>query len=243
MKIVRLTTAGLLATLLIIGGMYLGPFWRIGSERTVRDYHLMMYANPAMWNLTWLGIPVDQNPNDVWIIQEIIEEVKPDLIVETGTARGGSAAIWAMIQGFANPEGRLISIDIKDRLDRENFPLELRQRIDFWLGSSVDPSLVARVYERAQGRKTMVILDSNHHKDHVLKELNSYAPMVSIGSYLIVQDTNISGYPIPLRDYRGDGPMEAVEKFLPNHGEFQVDKSREKLLFTMHPSGYLRRTS
>ena len=241
MKIVRLLMVGGVALLLIIEGMYMGPLWRTHSEETIRDYHLMMYANPAMWNLKWVGIYTQQNPNDVWIIQEIISEVKPDIIIETGTDRGGSAVIWAMIQVLVNRNGRVITIDIEKRVDKGKFPASFLDKIDFVIGDSVDPMIVTKVGERARGQKTLVILDSDHHKEHVIKELEKYAPMVSVGSYIIVQDTDISGHPIRPANYQGPGPMEAVEEFLPRHKEFKVDKDREKLLFTMHPNGYLRR--
>jgi cephalosporin hydroxylase len=215
----------------------------VSPAEIVRRYHVLAYANPGTWNLRWLGIPTEQNPNDVWIIQEIIYEVKPDFIVETGTSRGGSAAIWAMIQREVNPAGRVITVDIKDSVDPAVFPGSLRERVDFTIGNSVAPEMVSRIRERVRGKRVIVLLDSDHHRPHVLKELEAYSPLVSGGSYLIVQDTNINGNPVTQVSYPEYGPMEAVQEFLARNPQFQSDASREKLLFTMHPKGFLKRVS
>jgi cephalosporin hydroxylase len=186
-----------------------------------------------------LGITTLQNPNDVWIHQELITEVKPDFIIECGTNRGGSACIWAMVLQQVQPQGRVLTIDILD-LTAEARQLPIwKERIDFLLGSSTDPGIVAEVTRRVNGRKVMVILDSDHSKGHVLAEMQAYSPLVSMGSYLIVQDTNINGHPV-LESY-GPGPMEALEEFLAKNDQFVSDSRCERLLFTMHPKGYLQR--
>jgi cephalosporin hydroxylase len=231
---------GISCALLMVGAFHYGRR-TIPRLEIIRRYHLMMYESPAMWNLQWLGIPTVQNPNDVWVTQEIIAEVKPDFIIETGTAQGGSAAIWAMIQREVNPKGRVITIDIENAAARDRMSEKLLEHIDFIVGSSVDPDIVARISERVKGARTLVILDSDHHRSHVLKELEAYASVVSVGSYVIVQDTNIGGHPAVCPAYPGAGPMEAVAEFLAAHPQFQADVSREKLLFTMHPGGYLKR--
>ena len=239
-RLLRLSIIGALVALLLIGAMWWGRD-SMSSGEIVRRYHIRAYGNPAMWNLTWLGIPTIQNPNDVWIIQEIIAEVKPDVIIETGTARGASAAIWAMVQREVNADGRVISIDIQDIAEREKLTPSLLAHIDFVVGSSVDPEVVSGVKKSVQGKIVLVILDSAHNRAHVLNELKVYSPLVSVGSYVIVQDTNINGHPVINLEHPGPGPMEAVEDFLASTPNFQVDLSREKLMFTMHPRGYLKR--
>jgi cephalosporin hydroxylase len=189
--------------------------------------------------MTWLGVPTIQNPNDIWVTQELIGRLKPDFIVETGTWKGGSAAIWAMIQDQVNPGGRVITIDVEDFVDDATLPPISRRKVDFVIGSSTAPEVVADVTRRVGKGRTMVLLDSDHHAPHVLAELRAYAPLVSVGSYLIVQDTNINGHPV-LPEF-GPGPMEAVLEFLRNDDRFEVDREQERLLFTMHPGGYLKR--
>ena len=181
-----------------------------------------------------------QNPNDVWIHQEIISELKPDFIVEAGTYKGGSAALWAMVLRQVNPEGRVITIDIKDWgvEEAERLPI-VREGVDFLIGSTTDPGIVADVGRRVKDKRVLVILDSGHSKDHVLNELKAYAPLIDLGSYIIVQDTNVNGHPV-LTDY-GAGPMEAVEEFLATNHDFIVNRSRERLFPTFHPKGYLKR--
>jgi cephalosporin hydroxylase len=200
----------------------------------------MFYEDASAWpSNRWLGVPTQQNPNDVWIHQEIICEVKPDFIVEAGTASGGSAALWAMVLKQVNPEGRVITIDIHDQAEAARRLPIVQQTVDFLVGSSTDPAIVAEVKRRVQGKRVLVILDSNHTKDHVLNELKAYAPLLELGSYMIVQDTDINGHPV-YEDY-GPGPMEAVEEFLATNHDFVVDRSRERLLLTFHPKGYLKR--
>jgi cephalosporin hydroxylase len=203
-------------------------------------YHLAFYnATENTVPMFWLGVPTLQNPNDVWITQELITQLKPDFIVESGTWRGGSAAIWAMVQDQVNPGGRVITIDIKDSVDKTTLPPISRRKVDFIVGSSTDPAVVADVTRRVGKGRTMVLLDSDHHKPHVLAEMRAYAPLVSVGSYMIVQDTDINGHPVYVNF--GPGPMEAVTEFLRQDDRFQVDRTQERLMFTMHPSGYLKR--
>ncbi len=193
-----------------------------------------------IWVTTrWLGVPTAQNPNDAWIHQEIITQVKPDFIVEAGTWNGGSAALWATILQQVNPDGRVITIDIKDQASAAKELPIVKDKVEFLLGSSVDPAIVAEVTKRVKGKKVLVVLDSDHGKNHVLSEMNAYAPLVSQDSYLIVQDTNINGNPV-LEKF-GPGPMEAVNEFLATNDQFRPDREAERLMFTMHPNGYLKR--
>ena len=188
---------------------------------------------------TWFGIQTEQNPNDVWITQEIISEIKPDFIIETGTHKGGSALLWATILAQINPQGKVITIDIEDRSEEARKFAIAKDKIEFIIGSSADINIINSIKKRVAGKKVLVILDSDHSRAHVLNELSLYWEMVPVGSYLIVQDTNINGHPV----YHsfGPGPMEAVNEFLSTNDKFVADQTRERLLFTMHPRGYLKR--
>lgn len=212
------------------------------SSRPAQHEIVARYANlfaakgSTFWPNTWLGISTLQNPNDVWVTQEILSELKPDFVIETGTYHGGSALIWAMVLEQVNPEGRVITIDIADRTRKARSLPIWQQRIEFVRGSSTAPQIVSRIAERTRGKRVVVLLDSDHSREHVLAELEAYAPMVPVGSYLIVQDTG--GVMI------GDGnagPRQAVEAFLAQRNDFVPDRRRERMLFTMHPKGYLKR--
>jgi cephalosporin hydroxylase len=217
------------------------------TDAVVKDrFHWLSYADKnTFWRNQWFGIPTLQNPNDAWIIQEIISEIKPDYIVEAGTYLGGSALMWATILREVNPNGRIITIDIEDKsADAKKMDIA-KKMITFKIGSSTDPKIVSEITQQVQGKKVVVILDSNHTKDHVLKELQSYSPLVNTGSYLIVQDSDINGHPIYIAEGEGHGPgpMEAIEAFLPSHPNFQSDADRERLLYTTNPRGYLKRVN
>ncbi|MBM4185569.1 MAG: cephalosporin hydroxylase [Gemmatimonadetes bacterium] len=194
---------------------------------------------PTVWQNRWLGVGTLQNPFDVWVTQEILFEVRPDFIVETGTWYGGSAAVFSTILEQINPDARIISIDVEDHAgEAKKLPI-VQKRVDFLLGSSTDPKIVSEVKARVAGKKVVVILDSLHNKDHVLAELEAYAPIVNVGSYLIVQDTFVNGH--PAWPSYGPGPHEAVQTFLLKRSDFVVDKSRERLMFTFSVDGWLKR--
>jgi cephalosporin hydroxylase len=177
----------------------------------------------------FLGVTTLQNPFDVWITQEIFFEVKPDVVVEAGTYQGGSALLWAMFLQQINPEARVITIDIMDMRAflARNHPLA-KSRVDFLMGSSIAPAVVSEVKRRVKGKRVVVILDSLHTKDHVRAELEAYAPIVPVGSYIIVQDTPV-------------GPRKAIRQFLADREDFVIDKGRERLLLTNNLDGFLKR--
>lgn len=208
------------------------------SEREIVERYARLFAEKknTFWPNQWLGINTQQNPNDVWVTQEIISEVKPDFIIETGTYHGGSAALWAMVLEHVNPEGRVITIDIMDQSSAARKLPIVERRVDFILGSSTAPDVVAGIKERTQGKRVMVILDSDHSRKHVSSELAAYAPLIAVGSYLIVQDTGGVMIQNP-----NPGPRQALDDFLKTHPEFEPDRDRERMLLTMHPKGYLRR--
>jgi len=191
----------------------------------------------GIWKSTWLGVPTLQNPLDVWVTQEIFFEVKPDFVVETGTFNGGSAALWATILEQINPDARVITIDIKNwSAEARKLPI-VQRRVDFLLGSSTDPAIVADVARRVAGKRVVVILDSLHKRDHVLAELEAYAPLVPVGSYIIVQDTGI-GVPTYGMGWSGD----AARDFLAKRDDFEADLTRdERFLITNNAHGFLKR--
>jgi cephalosporin hydroxylase len=209
------------------------------TKRTLRWFHRLYYekglAGTGTWSTTsWLGVPVQKLPLDLWIYQEIVCETRPELVIETGTASGGSALFFASLFDLLG-SGRVVSIDIEERPERPT-----HERIIYLHGSSVSSEVVEQVQEQARGAQSvMVVLDSDHRREHVLEELRLYSPLVTPGAYLIVEDTNINGHPV-YPEY-GPGPTEAVREFLAKTSDFFIDREREKLLLTFNPGGYLRR--
>jgi cephalosporin hydroxylase len=183
----------------------------------------MYYNSPERtWqNTRWLGVPIAKCPLDLWIFQEILTELRPQLIIECGTFAGGSALFFATLCDLLG-QGRIVTIDIETYPNRPNHP-----RIEYIRGSSTSPQVFATVSQRAEGIwPVLVNLDSDHCASHVLQEMNLYGSLVSRGSYLIVEDSNINGHPVSPQF--GPGPMEAIQEFLKTHTEFVPDRSREK---------------
>lgn len=206
------------------------------------------------YNFSWLGRPIIQYPQDMVAMQELLWEVKPDLIIETGIAHGGSlifyASILELIATCTGNEGEVIGIDIDirphNRKAIEEHPMY--KRISLIQGSSIAPEIVARVVEKARGKKRILVcLDSNHTHEHVLAELEAYAQLTSVGSYCVVFDTLIEDMgegAYPDRSWGpGDNPKTAVWEYLKANSNFEIDKSiHQKLLITVAPDGYLKRT-
>lgn len=206
------------------------------------------------YNFSWLGRPIIQYPQDIIALQEIIWKVKPELIIETGIAHGGSIVFSASMLELNSicggpKDARVLGVDIEirphNRKAIEEHPLFYR--ISMIEGDSTSKSVIDKIHKEAKNRnRVLVCLDSNHTHEHVLKELEAYAPLVSIGSYCIVFDTIIEDLPkgtFPDRPWdKGNNPKTAVWKFLENHPEFTIDKDIEhKLLLTVAPDGYLKR--
>lgn len=214
------------------------------SNIWIREITRHKYA----YNFTWMGRPIIQFPQDMVAMQEIVWSVRPDLIVETGVAHGGSLIYYASLLELLGGDGRVVGVDIDirahNRAEIERHPMS--HRIDLVQGSSVDPATAARVRELAQGRqRVLVVLDSNHTHDHVLRELELYSPLVPKGSYVVVFDTVIEDMPpgfFPDRPWdRGNNPKTAVWEFLKAHPRFQIDRAiQDKLLITVAPDGYLK---
>ena len=205
-----------------------------------------VYEWTYQWS--WLGLPVIQMPTDIILMQELIWSTRPQLIIETGIARGGSLTLYGSILQLIG-DGKVVGIDIdlrphnREALDQH--PLAHRWRIIE--GSSTDPDVVAQVKELAAGLdRVMVVLDSNHTHEHVFNELNCYAELVSSGQYLVVADTAIDE--VPIQEHRprewapGNSPMSAVNEWIVDHPDFVADaRVEEKLLISSSRGGYLLR--
>lgn len=207
-------------------------------REVINSFHKLYYqglpGDGEIFSKTrWMGYPCLKCPLDLWVYQEIIHEIQPDLILETGTNAGGSALFMAHMLDVIG-RGEIISFDISDNFERPTHP-----RIRYVTGSSCDAALVSKIMQGSTAGVRMVVLDSDHSEEHVAKELQIFAPLVSVGSYLIVEDTNINGH--PTYEAFGPGPYEAVEQFLRVNNDFKVDLEREKFLMTFNPRGYLKR--
>ena len=195
-----------------------------------------MYYRSVIRNTRYHGVQILKSPLDLWIYQELLSRDPVDLVVETGTFNGGSALYLAHLMDQLG-RGRVLSIDID--FD-ESWPKH--PRIEYLTASSVAETTIQKVHRAAaDADRTMVILDSDHARDHVLAEMRAYADLVSIGSYLIVEDGNVNGNPVFVD--HGPGPQEAIGAFLAERRNFVVDKDQEKFLLTMNPNGYLKRAS
>jgi cephalosporin hydroxylase len=203
----------------------------------VEEFELVAAELPGqIWaNTRWLGVQALKGPWDLWIAQELLEETRPELLIETGVAQGGSALYYASIFDLLGA-GDVVGVD----LDTSSVAAVVREhpRIRLLEGGSTDPEVLSALAEAARGKRTMVVLDSDHSAAHVLEELKSLAPLVAPGCYLIVEDTAIGR---PLGKELLPGPAEALEEWLAEGQPFEVDRSREKFLLTGSPGGYLRR--
>ena len=215
--------------------------WKTWGAMVSTAYGRYYYtkAEQTWKNTTWLGIPIWKNPKDLWVYQEMMWELKPDLILETGTNKGGSALFFASMLDVIDPssDAKVLTVDINGS---KNHPQH--RRIEYLVGSSISAEIVDRFSAAAASAKTvMVILDSDHRCEHVLAEIRALNQLVTVGSYLIVEDTNINGHPV--NPFFGPGPWEAVSTFLGEQNSFAVDRTREKYMHTFNPRGYLRRES
>lgn len=204
---------------------------RMKYAKIIYDFNKLYYdLHKQTWCATsWKGIPVLKAPTDLWIYQEIITRLKPDLIIETGTMRGGSAVFLDDMCRLVNPKGYIISIDTEpEKIDKRAYD----SRVKFIAGSSVDKEIVDIVKAHIYAwdcKKVMVILDSDHSEEHVTKELDIYGKLVTKDSALIVEDTVSSD------------AMIAVNKWMPNHPEFTTDIECEKFMLTFNRGGYLEK--
>jgi cephalosporin hydroxylase len=219
-----------------------------GLWRLTKQWFIESCKYKYSYNFTWMGRPIIQFPQDIMAMQEIIWNVKPDLIIETGIAHGGSLIYYASLLELIGKDGQVCGIDVDirehNRVEIEKHPLT--KRITMIEGSSIGESVVQQVRELAKEKdNVLVVLDSDHTHEHVCKELELYSPLVTRGSYLVVCDTVIEDMPhdfFPDRPWgKGNNPKTAVWEFLQKNDRFVVDKDIEsKLLITVSPNGYLR---
>jgi cephalosporin hydroxylase len=193
----------------------------------------------------WLGIGVIQYPSDLLAYAELINEVRPDLIIETGTNYGGLAVFLASVLQNLDPHSKVVTIDIESERWQatkisSKLPSELLSRIEFLQGNSVSDQILNEVRRLADGRRAMVILDSLHTVEHVSKELNLYSQFVALDSYLIVNDTHLES--LGIMGFRtSTGPLTAVQQFLQSDSRFTIDSRYPKSIISCAPSGFLRR--
>jgi cephalosporin hydroxylase len=229
--------------LAMVALLNLGARKWLSPNEIVEEFQKVYFAEERL-KTTFLGIASLQYPTDNWTMQEIISEIKPDVVVETGTNAGGTALFYATILERVNDQGRVITVDVAEQDPRVvQLPI-WQQRVEAIRGSSVSDDVLEKIRARVRGLKVLVTLDSLHTKEHVLKEMQLYSPLVSLNSYLVVQDTQLMGHPIPLRMYTHEGhegPFEAVQEFLAGNKNFVVDRQRERFLLTANPSGFLKR--
>lgn len=214
------------------------------SNEWIKKSSLLKYS----YNFDWLGRPIIQFPQDIIAMQEIIWNTKPDLIIETGIARGGSLIFYSSMLELIGNSGHVIGIDVDihdyNRKEVEQHPMF--KRITLLEGSSLDKSVIKKVFDIAKNAKrVLVCLDSSHIHEHVLEEMKAYSPLVKKGSYLIVFDTVIEDLPsdfFPDRPWgKGNNPKTAVREFLKINKRFEVDKEFDnKLVITTAPEGYLK---
>ncbi len=209
-------------------------------KRAVEEFHIH-YEEARIWEKTkWLGIPFWKLPFDAMILQELIFNIRPEYIIETGTAKGGAALFYASICELIG-EGSVITCDIELKANWDAIhQFHWSDRIEFLPGSSTNPVVYERIKKICEGKRNLVILDSDHSYEHVRKEMSIYSPLVPVDSFMIVEDTHANGHPVPWQ--WGKGPYEAVDDFLKvNEGYWQPEYWCEKYIMTFNPKGYLRR--
>ena len=226
--------------------------------KTASDFLLQTINDRYSYNFSWLSRPIIQYPQDIVAFQEVVSQIKPDLILETGIAHGGSIVFSAsmlclldVMEGLDPRQSprKVVGVDIDIRPHNRKALDEhpLRFKMELIEGSSIDPEIIQQVRSHADGvDRVLVSLDSNHTHDHVLAELNAYADLVSVGSYCIVFDTVIEDLPAGSFHDRpwdvGNNPKTAVHEWLKTHPEFEIDKDIDsKLLISVAPDGYLKR--
>ena len=214
------------------------------------DWMLRSDKYKYTYNFTWMGRPIIKYPQDIVVMQELIWNVRPDLIIETGIAHGGSIVFSASMMELLGNDGKVIAVDIDIRKhNREQIEKHpMMKRITMLEGSSVDEKIVKQIADYAKGfKKVMVVLDSNHSHEHVLRELELYSPLVSVDSYILLPDTFVEFFPQGYVQDRpwdvGNNPYTAMEAFLKTTKEFVKDEAiTNKLLITEAlGGGYLKR--
>ena len=217
-------------------------------QAAAKEFNTESNKSQYSYNFSWMGRPIIQYPQDMVAMQEILWELKPDLIIETGIAHGGSLVYYASIlELIGKGEVLGIDIDIREHNKKAIEAHPMMKRIKMIQGSSISQDTVSKVAEYAKGKEVVLVcLDSNHTHEHVLQELELYAPFVTKGSYIVVFDTIVEDLPdnyLPGRAWKvGDNPKTAVYSFIKENPQFEIDKSIDnKLLISVAPEGYLKR--
>ncbi|MCX6319804.1 MAG: cephalosporin hydroxylase family protein [Bacteroidetes bacterium] len=220
-------------------------------QQSAKAFMTQTIRSQYSYNFSWMGRPIIAYPQDMIAMQELIWRVQPDLIIEAGVAHGGSVIYYASLLELIGGDGLVVGIDIDIRKHNRDLIEQhpMMKRIQLIEGSSVSDEVVNQVKQIAAGKKKiMVCLDSNHTHEHVLAELKCYAPLVSVDSYCVVFDTVVEDMPEDLEWANrpwgiGDNPKTAVFEYLKEDSNFEIDKSVDyKLLISVAPDGYLRRT-
>jgi cephalosporin hydroxylase len=218
-------------------------------KKSAHDFMRLSIQMNYSYNFTWLGRPIIQYPQDIIALQEIISSTKPDLIIETGIAHGGSLIFSASMQKILNIKGLVVGIDIDIREHNKNEIIEnilfKEGRIKLIEGSSISDDIIDEIRKISKSyERIMVILDSNHTHDHVLEELTKYSGFVTKGCYIAVLDTMVEDFDNDIFSEKkwgkGNNPKTAVHEFLNQNNEFEIDASFDnKLLISVAPNGYL----
>ncbi len=204
------------------------------------------WENKMDYEVSWLGVPIIQNPYDMILMQELIFDLKPDVIIETGIAHGGSLIYYSSLLHLLG-NGKIIGIDVDirdhNRKHIENHPMI--DRITLIEGSSVDPQILTQVQSQIKPSNTvLVILDSDHRKPHVLNELRAYEKMVTTGSYIVVFDTfmrDLVGLDGETPHFKNDSAMDAVDAFIEENSDFVIDETKNKFFVSSCRNGFLRK--
>jgi cephalosporin hydroxylase len=209
-----------------------------------QDELIRLYQELPVWESTWFhGVRIFKNPLDLWVVEQLMHQIRPDFVVETGTYRGASALFYAQaLNGLGLTGSRVLSVDVAD-YHQAAAAQRLWRYVTYYHGSSTDPGIVAEMARLTRGRTTLVALDSDHSMRHVLNELHLYAPLVSPGSYIIVEDTHMDGAGTHNYGKTDAGPLAAVEQFLSEEAgkEFERDLALEQFIMSWNTGGWLRR--
>ena len=240
---------GFVASVLLASAATSGEFSETAPWRGAPDEEAIEVAMSAAQfdrqehQTSWLGVEMVQYSGDLITYQRLINEVKPELVIETGTLSGGLSLFLATVLQAVQPEGRVVTIDIdssgwKKTLAERQFPESLLQRIVFIEGDSAGRETWRQISPLASGKKVLVILDALHSRSHVLRELNLYSRIIPVGSYIVVNDTHLDGTEWVKS---GRGPMAAVREWLEQHPEFEIARDQQPYLISAIHSGILRR--